>query len=182
VPAEKRARFATAYELDLGTREAKPLTQFFASLRPPEAPPAFPKGGYGLVSTIDDYLQFARMLLGQGAKDGVRILSRRTASLMTSNYLTAEQRAAIPAPVDGLFKGQGWGLGLAVVVDPPRQDELNGFGSLGTFGWPGALGTWWQADPKEDMIQIYMNQFLTFSPRDLPRFLFQNLGYQAIED
>lgn len=179
VPPEKRSRLATVYQRDPETREAKvsPRANAF-----PDTPPPFAKGAYGLVSTVDDYLQFARMLLGKGEKDGVRILSHRAVSLMTSNYLTVEQRAAIPPPVNVIFQSQGWGLGLSVVLDVPRQDENFAFSSLGSFGWPGAFGTWWQADPKEDMVQIYMHQFLTGVAWDLPRVLFQRLTYEAIDD
>jgi CubicO group peptidase (beta-lactamase class C family) len=179
VPPEKRSRLATVYQRDPDTRQAKLST---TANDFPQTPPGFPRGAYGLVSTVDDYLQFARMLLGQGKKDHVRILSHRAVALMTSNYLTVEQRAAIPPPVTSLFDGQGWGLGLAVVVDSPRQDEALTFSSVGSFGWPGAYGTWWQADPKEDMIQIYMNQFMTGTAQDMHRLMFTKLGYDAIDD
>jgi CubicO group peptidase (beta-lactamase class C family) len=183
LPAEKLARFAKPYQRNLETGETEPLIGgIFSDYYPPEAAPAFAKGGHSMVSTIDDYLTFARMLLGRGVVDGTRVLSHRTASLMRANFLTDQQRAAILPPVDSLFKGQGWGLGLAVVTDPGAYDETVGTGSRDTFGWPGALGTWWQADPVEDMIQIYMHQFLTYSPMDLARQRFQNLTYEAIAD
>lgn len=180
VPPGKRDRLATMYQRDPATGGFQPNQRWSSSF--PDTPPAFPLGSYGLASTADDYLQFARMLLGGGKKDGVRILSRRMVSLMTSNYLTTEQRLAIPSPISVLFKGQGWGLGLAVVIDPPQQDEHFGFASLGTFSWPGAFGTWWQADPKEDMIQIYMHQLMAGDAEGNPRLMFQRMGYEAIED
>jgi CubicO group peptidase (beta-lactamase class C family) len=181
VPADKQHRFAKPYQRNLETRETELIVGgIFDHYYPPLAPPPFPKGGHSMVSTIDDYLIFARMLLGRGMVNGIRILSHRLASLMVSNFLTDQQRAEIPPPVDSLFKGQGWGLGLSVVVDAGPYDETVGTGSRDTFGWPGAYGTWWQADPHEDMIQIYMHQFLTMSPFDVARQRFQNLGYEAI--
>lgn len=177
VPSEKRGRLATVYERSAGTREMK-VSAAYNSF--PDAPPAFPLGAYGLASTLDDYLQFARMLLGQGKKDNVRILSHRAVGLMTTNHLTVEQRAAVPMSVAAIFRGQGWGLGLSIVVDVPQQDESFAFSSLGAFGWPGAFGTWWQVDPKENMIQIYMHQFMTGTAWDLSRLTFQKLGYDAL--
>jgi CubicO group peptidase (beta-lactamase class C family) len=180
VPPSKRDRLATVYQRDPATGGFQPDRRWSGSF--PDAPPAFPLGQYGLASMVDDYLQFARMLLNGGSKDGVRILSRRMSSLMTSNYLTAEQRVAISGPMSTLFKGQGWGLGLAVVVDPAQQDEQFGFASPGTFGWPGAFGTWWQADPKEEMIQIYMHQVSGGDAWGRPRTMFHRMGYEAIDD
>ena len=53
--------------------------------------------------------------------------------------------------------GQGFGLGVSVITDPEKQAWM-GAGSEGSFGWPGAFGTWWQADPVEDMVMIYLIQ------------------------
>jgi CubicO group peptidase (beta-lactamase class C family) len=121
-----------------------------------EAPPAICSGGGGLFSTADDYLRFARMLLNNGEVDGVRLLKSETVALMRGNHLTDDQRQfgfmGIP-----FWAGQGFGLGVSVVTDPVRQAWMGG-GSMGAFGWPGAFGTWWQADPVENMVMIYLIQ------------------------
>jgi CubicO group peptidase (beta-lactamase class C family) len=183
VPPAKRARLATVYRREGEARKLTVLTDSLGLPQPfpyPSAPTPFPKGAYALSSTADDYLQFARMLLQKGEVGGTRVLSHRAVALMTSNYLPPEQRAAIP--MGPMFKGQGWGLGLAVVTDPALQDEGLGFASAGSFGWPGAYGTWWQADPKEDMIQVYMHQVLGGSGPEVARDQFHRLGYDAIAD
>ena len=54
--------------------------------------------------------------------------------------------------------GRGFGLNLSVVTDPAKSAQLFGPGDLGTFGWPGAYGTWWQADPSNQLILIYLIQ------------------------
>ncbi|MDF2822618.1 MAG: beta-lactamase [Mycobacterium sp.] len=181
IPADKAGRLATAYEYQPDTKSTKVLTsEFFTEHRPTTIAPAFPRGGYGLVSTVDDYLQFARMLLLGGTLDGERILSRRLASLMTTNHLSDQQRAAVPPPVRDIYRGQGWGLGLQVVIDPALQEQYVGYASRGSFGFSGALGTWWQADPVEQMIQIFMYQLLTSDAH--VRRLFQNGGYDAITE
>ena len=57
----------------------------------------------------------------------------------------------------GFWLGLGFGLGVSVITDPEKQAWM-GAGSQGAFGWPGAFGTWWQADPAEDMVLIYLIQ------------------------
>jgi CubicO group peptidase (beta-lactamase class C family) len=121
-----------------------------------DAPPSFCGVGGSLISTADDYLTFARMLLGGGEVDGVRLLQEETVRLMRQNRLTPQQRE-IPFMGIPFWMGQGFGLGLSVITDPEKQAWM-GAGSEGSFGWPGAFGTWWQADPVEDMVMIYLIQ------------------------
>ncbi|MHB8530910.1 MAG: serine hydrolase domain-containing protein, partial [Caulobacteraceae bacterium] len=151
IPPEKRDRAAVVYRLDEQTGALEPV-----EFKQYDAPPAFCGGGGGLISTADDYLKFARMLLAGGAVDGVRLVKPETAQLMATNRLTDPQRR-----IDFLgmpfWAGQGFGLGLSMVTDPDKQAWM-GAGSKGAFGWPGAFGTWWQADPAEEMILIYLIQ------------------------
>jgi len=151
VPPGKRERAAVVYRLDddTGKLEPVPFTQY-------DSPPAFCGGGGGLISTADDYLKFARMLLNKGELGGVRLLKRETVELMTTNRLTDAQRE-IPFMGIPFWVGQGFGLGLSVITDPEKQAWM-GAGSKGGFGWPGAFGTWWQADPEEEMVIIYLIQ------------------------
>jgi CubicO group peptidase (beta-lactamase class C family) len=123
----------------------------------PVTPPTFCAGGAGLWSTADDYLAFARMLLAGGTLDGVRVLSEKSVDLMRTDRLTAEQKRH---PFLGMpfWRGRGFGLNLSVVTDPAQSRQLFGPGGLGTFGWPGAYGTWWQADPSVDRVMIYLVQ------------------------
>jgi CubicO group peptidase (beta-lactamase class C family) len=116
-------------------------------------------GGAGLWSTVDDYLAFVRMLLGDGTADGVRVLSEESVRLMRTDRLTHEQKKY---PFLGMpfWRGRGFGLNLSVVTDPAQSRQLYGPGGLGTFSWPGAYGTWWQADPSADLIMLYLIQNL----------------------
>ena len=151
IQPEKRERAAVVYRQDDATGALEPV-----EFRPHTAPPAFCGGGGGLVSTADDYLKFARMLLNRGEVDGVRLLKPETVDLMRTNRLTEAQRQidffGMP-----FWVAQGFGLGLSVVMDAEKHAWM-GAGSRGSFGWPGAFGTWWQADPKQDMILIYLIQ------------------------
>ena len=151
VPRTKRDRLASVYRLSAGADALEPV-----DFPDSDGPPAICSGGGGLFSTADDYLRFARMLLNNGEVDGVRLLKSETVALMRSNHLTDAQRQfgfmGIP-----FWAGQGFGLGVSVVTDPVRQAWMGG-GSMGAFGWPGAFGTWWQADPVENMVMIYLIQ------------------------
>lgn len=154
VPKEKRGRAAVVYQLDqaTGTLDPVPFPQY-------DTPPAFTAGGGGLISTLDDYLSFARMLLNDGELDGTRYLKRETVELMRTNRLTPEQRR-VPFLGLPLWAGMGFGLGLSVVMEPENHAWM-GAASKGSFGWPGAFGTWWQADPAKDMILIFLIQNYT---------------------
>ncbi|KDE97582.1 hypothetical protein Y900_001200 [Mycolicibacterium aromaticivorans JS19b1 = JCM 16368] len=152
ISPDKRARAATMYRLD-----PESGLQHDAMGPIPVTEPRFCQGGAGLVTTVDDYLRFARMLLGGGDVDGVRVLSPESVESMRTDRLTAEQKQF---PFLGLpfWVGRGFGLNLSVVTDPAKSGQLYGPGGLGTFSWPGAYGTWWQADPANDLILIYLIQ------------------------
>ncbi|OBK78189.1 serine hydrolase [Mycobacterium sp. 1274761.0] len=119
--------------------------------------PPLCSGGAGLWSTADDYLRFARMLLAGGTLDGTRVLSEESVRLMRTDQLTEQQRQY---PFLGMpyWIGRGFGLNLAVITDPAKSRQLFGPGGKGAFTWPGAYGTWWQADPSADLILIYLIQ------------------------
>jgi CubicO group peptidase (beta-lactamase class C family) len=114
-------------------------------------------GGQGLWSTLDDYLAFARMFVGAGAVDGVRLLRPDTLAMMTANRLTGQQRATAKLLGLPLFAaGHGFGLGVAVVMEPDQADPIRCGGGAGAVGWPGAYGGWWQADPNDGSVLIFL--------------------------
>ena len=139
-------------------------------------PPIFPSGADGLVSTLDDYLAFGRMMLNQGRHGSQRILSRLAVEAMITDQLTPTQKAvsSLP-PLPGFFETHGWGFGVGIVT---RRDDL----ALvpGCFGWDGSLGTSWFSDPKEDLVGILLTQRV-LTTLDVLRD-FSTLVYQAIDD
>jgi CubicO group peptidase (beta-lactamase class C family) len=140
-------------------------------------PPAFPSGGGGLVSTVDDYLSFARMLLNHGKNGGERILSRAAVETMTADHLTPAQKA-VSELAPNFFDNHGWGFGIAVVTrrDSPAEP-------VGQYGWNGGLGTAWFSDPSAGMVGILLTQRAWTSP--IPPNIcldFWTLAYQAIDD
>jgi CubicO group peptidase (beta-lactamase class C family) len=116
----------------------------------------FESGGQGLWSTLDDYLAFARMLIGDVS--GASLLRPDTLALMTSNQLTPDQRAKARMFGRPIFAaGHGYGMGVAVVMEPETADLLRCRGGVGTVGWPGAYGGWWQADPTDRSVLIFLS-------------------------
>jgi len=120
----------------------------------------FESGGQGLWSTLDDYLAFARMLIGEAA-GGVTLLRPETLAMMTTNQLTTAQRADARMFGRPIFAvGHGYGMGVAVVMEPDKADPLRCRGGAGTIGWPGAYGSWWQADPTCRSVLIFLSHNL----------------------
>ncbi len=103
-------------------------------------PPKFPDGSAGLVSTVDDLLAFARMLLSGGGT----VLNPELVRQMTSDQLTPEQRATAGLR-PGSFDDRSWGFGQAVYPD-------------GSYGWDGGFGSTWRVDPRRDLVTIVLTQ------------------------
>ncbi|MDB5430439.1 MAG: hypothetical protein JWP35_1555 [Caulobacter sp.] len=157
VPADKRGRRAGSCGFDAqGRPSALAAPPGGAALAERPQGMAFESGGQGLWSTVDDYLAFARLFVGEGAVDGVRLLKPETMALMMTNQLSEAQRARGSMFGMPLFSAHGFGLGLAVVMDPERAAVSRCKGGLGTVGWPGAYGGWWQADPTDGSVMILL--------------------------
>ena len=126
-------------------------------------------GAGGLVSTAEEYAQFAMMLCAGGEWNGKRLLSPRTVELMSSVF--------VPDTLAGRAPGRGYGLSVEVVSDPVAAGRRV---SKGSFGWDGAFGTHFWVDPKEKLIGVMMIQ--TDNPdRQVDRD-FENAVMQAIVD
>jgi CubicO group peptidase (beta-lactamase class C family) len=128
VPPTKLARFTSYYRVD--------RSGGFELVDAPDGqwskPPAFPSGAGGLVSTVDDWCAFGRMLVAGGTVDGRRLLSTASVRQMTTDYLTWPQRDASRLFLDG----QGWGFGGSVDVD-----AIDSWNAPGRYGWIGGTGT-----------------------------------------
>ncbi|MGA3327849.1 MAG: serine hydrolase domain-containing protein [Terriglobia bacterium] len=177
VPPEKRNRFATLYVSgqngELVVNQARGVTADDYATQP-----SMPMGGGGMVSTAQDYLRFAQMLLNGGELNGVRILAPATVELMTSDHLA-------PSLMTGEFSigpvtirpGLGWGYDCAVYSDPLEADEVVG---KGTFYWFGAADTWFWVDPTNDLIFVGMTQRMMGPEWPNVEALSQPLVYQAL--
>ncbi len=158
VPAEKLDRFAACYERN---RRKELRLQDDPHTSPYLKRPKLLSGGGGLVSTVDDYLRFCRMLLDGGEYDGVQLLGSKTIELMTQNHLPDGQDLSEMSAADifseTTYDGVGFGLGFSVTLDTARAQVV---GSPGEFAWGGAASTAFWIDPAEDLIVIFMTQFL----------------------
>jgi CubicO group peptidase (beta-lactamase class C family) len=158
-PLETRDRVAKMYSFDaqgrLEHRSIHPQQDpAFLAERPQGT--TFVSGSGGLWSTVDDYLRFARVFVEEGAVGGQRLLKLGTVRRMMANSLTDEQRASARIMGVPVFTGHGFGLGLAVVLEPEKAAVTWCKGGIGTVGWPGAFGGWWQADPTDGSVMVFL--------------------------
>ncbi|HEV7607773.1 MAG TPA: serine hydrolase domain-containing protein [Steroidobacteraceae bacterium] len=115
-------------------------------------------GGFGLVSTLDDYMKFARMLLGGGKLNRARILKPETIKLMATDAMPKEVTDKFFLP----SKGQvGFGIDFAVRIAPPK-DAQESSGAVGEFFWDGAASTLFWVDPKNDIAAVLFTQMKPF--------------------
>jgi CubicO group peptidase (beta-lactamase class C family) len=169
LPAAQRGRLATVYS----TAEQGPVT------RAPDTGDGanqgrfvggpFKKlsGGGGLLSTAGDYARFLQMLLNGGELDGVRLLSRKSVELMTTDHL---------AGLD-YEPGTGFGLGFYVVLDNGARGIP---GTNGEYGWGGAFHTAYWVDPREQLVVVYMTQLMPAALDDHEKL--RALVYSSIMD
>ena len=156
VPQNDQERFASSYRrVAVGELEALPNedahvfnTQDWA-LKP---------GGYGLTSTLDDYMTFARMLLNEGTLDGKTILQAETVRRMRTNHLADDVTERLWLPSKGSV---GFGIDFAVRQRPP-VDEAENPGKVGEFFWDGAASTLFWVDPATDLTAVLFVQLFPF--------------------
>jgi len=115
-------------------------------------------GGAGLVSSIDDYMRFARMLLGEGTLDGVRILKPSTVKLMATDQLDPRMKERFFLPMKGSV---GFGFDFAVRTAQPNDAKENR-GAAGEFFWDGAASTLFWVDPANRMTVVFFTQRTPF--------------------
>ncbi len=141
-------------------------------------------GGGGLISTAADYHRFTKMLLDRpgspgGELDGTRLLGPRTLAYMTRNHLPGGadlETFGRPLHAEAPFRGVGFGLGFAVVIDAPAQKTL---GSVGEYSWGGAASTAFWVDPAEELTACFFTQLLPSSATRI-RPQLRQLVYQAL--
>jgi len=173
VPPEKMGRYTVMYAPDgaggLKVFDQPATSEYLADAR-------HPRGSSGLSSTASDAARFGQMLLNGGELDGVRILSRKTVEMMTSDQLPTQVKGVgfFPNTVSG---GLRYGLGIGVLADVAASGRL---GSAGTFGWPGYGTTDLEVDPKEQMVMVVFTQR---NPTDMAWvYRVETLTYQAVAD
>jgi len=175
-PEEKLDRLAQLYAYADGASAVVSDLADMATRRP-----TLLAGGGGLLSTAHDYQRFMSMMLGGGELDGERLLSSRTVDLMTQNHLPDGEDLARFARDSFSEVGQtgvGFGLGVSVVADQPRNKSLT---SVGTFAWGGAASTYFWVDPAEGLSVGLYTQLLPSWVYPVRREL-QQLVYASLVD
>jgi len=136
VPQEKHQRLSALFAIGKDKKITKNdgmMSEIF------KQPVTLFSGGGGLVSTIDDYLKFCKMLLNGGELNGTRVLKESTVEMILTDQLpeTATYR-----------KNAGYGLAGSVNLTD------------GTYGWAGAASTKFWIDPKNEMIVMAFAQLM----------------------
>jgi CubicO group peptidase (beta-lactamase class C family) len=171
IPPDKTARYAKALPMDPESHQPQ-------SLRSLTTPWKFECGGGCLASTASDYIRFASMLANKGTFDNQRILGRKTLEYMTANHLAPDMKNMIGITGDPTRADYGFGMGVAVRTTP---GVVRMMGSVGEYAWPGASGTNWWVDPKEELVVVWM----AHSPGTIRwryRQMISALVYQALMD
>jgi CubicO group peptidase (beta-lactamase class C family) len=115
-------------------------------------------GGYGLVTTLDDFMRFSRMLLNDGELDGVRVLSAKAVELMRTNAMPPEVTDTYWLPSKGRV---GFGIDVAVRIAPPANSEESS-GAVGEFFWDGFGNTLFWVDPQNEIAAVLFTQYVPF--------------------
>lgn len=153
-------RFAACYQYQLGDQFELQDDPESSSFR---RKAAFLSGGGGLVSTIDDYFNFAQALCQGGEFQGQRIIGRKTLEFMRSNHLPGNQdlpNLCVGSFSETPYAGSGFGLGFSVKTDVSKS-QTNG--SVGEYGWGGLASTNFFIDPVEELVMIFMTQLIPSS-------------------
>jgi CubicO group peptidase (beta-lactamase class C family) len=148
--------------------------------------PRMLSGGGGLVSTAADYDRFTQMLLARpdspaGELDGIKLLSPRTVGYMARNHLPGGvdlETFGRPLFAETPFRGVGFGLGFAVLLDPVPGKVT---GSAGEISWGGAASTVFWVDQEADLTVSFFTQLLPSSTYPI-RAQLRQLIYQALTD
>lgn len=150
VPEEKMDRFAMSYEENQSGKLVSADESHLGECYLEDV--SYEAGGCGLVSTIDDYANFAKMLINKGTFNGQRIISPSSVKFLTSNHLNSSQLGAMDW--DSTL-GYGYGCLMRVLVN---QTKAGSQASIGEFGWDGWTGNYVSMDPEKNLIILYFIQ------------------------
>jgi CubicO group peptidase (beta-lactamase class C family) len=134
-------------------------------------------GGAGLVSTLQDYFQFALMLLNRGVYEGGRLLKEETLDLMMQDQISS---LGISIDFEGFGENiakyiKNYGFGLGVQVKTQSSEGI----PAGVSGWCGVANTDFWVDPDNKILGIFLSQFMPLFA--YPVFNeFRELSYKGI--
>jgi CubicO group peptidase (beta-lactamase class C family) len=164
---DSHERLVSSYTYNLEEKRlVKPGNQGIETFGYPLHISSYARGGHGLYSSLDDYYNFANMLLTGKSNNGTIILSEKILNLATIDHLGKKYfplEIQIPGNenLENFMDPYGWGLGFRVFVN---LEKANNIGSIGEFGWSGAAATYFLVDPKNDLTAVLMTQVLNALP------------------
>ena len=161
VSADRQARLAEVYQADAASGKLLPAPP--GIVRDLLSPTLRENGGGGLVSTMGDYARFGQMLLNKGELDGARILSPAAVELMYTNVVPMDVLKNFQG-TQGFNEHVGFGMDFRIVMNPRAIGRMDGKDS---YDWGGAAGTWFWADPTNDLFFVGMVQRLAGGVEDL---------------
>ncbi len=167
LPESKHQRLVTVQKKEEGKWVKFPVT-FYDPDYPVKGAKRYFAGGAGLCSTARDYATFLQMYLNNGELNGTRLLSRTTVQAIMANQ------------IGDIWAWNDRTYGLAFGILKQKGQDLGGRGSVGTFDWGGYFNTQYFADPKEQIIGIFMKQTREVSDDTAPKF--RRLVMQAVDD
>ena len=176
IPSDKVSRLASCYERDMAKKlvlQDDGQNSQFANL-------SYYSGGGGLLSTASDYYRFCQMLLNGGILEGERIIGSRTLEFMTRNHLPGGVDMAdfaVGSFSETIYEGVGFGLGFANKVDAVKNGTA---ATAGSYYWGGLASTLFWVDPEEELIVIFMTQFMPSSTFNF-RGQLESLVYAALD-
>ncbi len=172
LPPTKRHRLAAVYSLteDQSLIRAPDPGGMIGQGAYLDGPRMSYSGGAGLLSTANDYGRFLQMMLNGGELDGVKLLSRKSVELMTTDHVGDIANAF-------LGNGVGFGLGFYVVTDLGARGQP---GSVGEYGWGGAYHSSYWVDPEEELVVVYLSQLIP-GPDRTDQDKLRALVYSALE-
>lgn len=161
VPENKQGRLAPVWKSDwkgslekVGDGPHQEGSYRYSPTFQTQGPKTFLSGGVGMVTTATDYFRFAQMLLNKGELEGVRVVSRKTVELMTTNQIGKLSETTL--------HDDGWKFGLGLGLQVDREHNVDA-GDAGTFEWAGLYSTRFSVNPKEEKITIFMSQTHPFN-------------------
>lgn len=155
LPEEKMARLAPEYhDFCAKTGESRAKVTFNGMNM--GTGPEYESGGGGLTSSLADYILLVETLTNHGtAPNGTQILRPETVELLRTNQTDAVSQPDFEAMGGWSKMGYGYGLGVRTLINRERNNSLS---ANGEFGWDGALGCYWVADPDSEVAIFYVQQ------------------------
>lgn len=170
VPEEKWDRVVKAYRINRESGLAEPDPNPFDVRQRT----TFFGGGYGLFTTMGDYVRLGQMLLNGGELDGVRILGKPTVDFMMRNHVPLN---VLPPNGPNGRKGHGYGIGGAILMDPAQFEVTSHEGDM---TWAGAAGGFWWIDREADLVGVWLVQRRPWVTG--PSMKYRVQVYQAMEN